>query len=312
MPLGDRAGAGLRDEPAEREVAERGLIALAEQIEQRGALREVVIGVRAVGGLGVQRPRSRRYSPHAAGATFGSRTSAAVASRCSASARRFAAVSASAAMSVAWSASNGGAPACRISSTRATASSTRCASQREPRAEHAHRPFVPLARLPAVGAVGFARAGEELARRIVAAADQVNLRERVEDGAGRLVELDRAAHVERAVQRVLGARQIAEPDADLPERGERDREPVAGAVRFVQRDAALGQRERLLVPVLQHHHVRLVAAHCGEHVVGLHHRRKALGVAQRRHAPRRSVPSCASEMLESEWTSARWRRSPAA
>src|SRR5205814_4875152 len=101
---------------------------------------------------------------------------------------------------------------------------------RETRAEHAHRPLVPLARLPSVRAVGCARAREELARRVVAAADQVNLRERVEDGAGRLVKLNRAADLERAVQRVLGAAEIAEAHADLPERRERDGEAVARPV----------------------------------------------------------------------------------
>ena len=103
----------------------------------------------------------------------------------------------------------------------------------------------------------------------------MDLRERVEDGAGRLVELDRAAHVERAVQRLLGPREVAEPDADLAERGERDGQAVARAVRFVQRHAALGERERLLVAVLQHHHVGLVAAHGRQHVVGLDERRRA-------------------------------------
>ena len=45
VALGDRARAGLGDEAAERQVAERGLVALAEQVEQRRALGEVVVGV---------------------------------------------------------------------------------------------------------------------------------------------------------------------------------------------------------------------------------------------------------------------------
>ena len=54
-------------------MAERRLIALAEQIEQRRALREVVIRVgRAAALARAAPPRSRRYSPHAAGATRGS------------------------------------------------------------------------------------------------------------------------------------------------------------------------------------------------------------------------------------------------
>ena len=85
------------------------------------------------------------------------------------------------------------------------------------------------------------------------------------------------------MQRVLGADQIAHADADLPERGQRHRQAVARAVGFVQRDAPLRQRERLLVAVLHHHHVRLVAADRGEDVVGVHQRGKALGLAQRAH-----------------------------
>ena len=72
MPLGDRARAGLGDQAAEREVAERGLVALAEQIEQRRALREVVVRVGArCRSCACSAPRRRRYSPHAAGATLG-------------------------------------------------------------------------------------------------------------------------------------------------------------------------------------------------------------------------------------------------
>ena len=85
------------------------------------------------------------------------------------------------------------------------------------------------------------------------------------------------------MQRVLRARQIAEPHADLSERRERDGEAVSRSMRFVQRDAALGERQRLLVAVLQHHHVRLVAADRGQHVVGLNQRGEPLGLPQRRH-----------------------------
>ena len=54
-------------------------------------------------------------------------------------------------------------------------------------------------------------------------------------------------------------------------------------MRFVQRDAALGERQRLLVVVLQHRDVRLVPADDGEHVVRLHHGREAFGLPQRGH-----------------------------
>ena len=52
---------------------------------------------------------------------------------------------------------------------------------------------------------------------------------------------------------------------------------------LVQRHAALGERERLLVAVLQHHDARLVAADRGEHVVGVHQRREPLGLPERGH-----------------------------
>jgi hypothetical protein len=111
----------------------------------------------------------------------------------------------------------------------------------------------------------------------------LNLRQRIEHRAGGFVELDRAANLERAVQRVFGAGQVAEADANLAERRQRDGETVARAVRFVQRHAALGERQRLLVAMLQHRHVGLVAADGREHIVGVHQRREALGLAERRH-----------------------------
>ena len=283
VALGDRPRAGLGDEAAEREVAEGGLIPLAEQIEQRRALREVVVRVGRRAVLRVQRaaqpqvlaPRGRR---HARIERVGGRREALLRlGQASGERQGF-----------------GGDERRlqRVEGRRAGREDVvgardrfveRAAAEREPRAEDAHRPFVPLAGLAAVGAVRLAGAGQELAGDLVAAANQVNLRQRVEHRAGRLVELNRAAHVERAVQRVLGAREVAEPHADLSERAERDGQAVAGAVRLVERDAALGQRERLLVAVLEHHHVRLVAADRGQHVVGVDERGQPLGVPQRRH-----------------------------
>ena len=70
VSLGNRARSGFGDEPSEREVAERRLIALAEQIEQRGTLREIVIrpgraaapwrALRRAGGGTRPTPRARR------------------------------------------------------------------------------------------------------------------------------------------------------------------------------------------------------------------------------------------------------------
>jgi hypothetical protein len=49
-------GAGFGDEPAQREVTERRLIAFAEQVEQRSALGIVVVRIGAAVRLGVERP----------------------------------------------------------------------------------------------------------------------------------------------------------------------------------------------------------------------------------------------------------------
>ena len=139
-------------------------------------------------------------------------------------------------MSVACSASNGGAPACRISSARATASSSAPRREREPRAEHAHRPFVPAAGLAAVGAVGVAGAAEEFARRVVAgrASDEsaraCRRRRRssrgTESGCGRRA---RGAALPRRASRSPSRTQI------WPSVAERHGQAVARAVRFVQR-----------------------------------------------------------------------------
>ena len=187
--------------------------------------------------------------------------------RCSASASVRARVNASAAISIACSASNGGAPAAEDIVGERHRLVERAFPQRQPCAEDADRPFVPVAGLAAVRAVGLDGPGQELARHLVAAAHQVDLRERVEHRARRLVELDRAAHVERAVQGVFGAGEVAEAHANLSERPERDGQAVAGPVRLVERDAALGERERLLVAMLEHHHAGLIAADRGQHVV---------------------------------------------
>ena len=133
-------------------------------------------------------------------------------------------------------------------------------------------------------AVGLARTLQAAAGLVVMAANQVNLRQRVEHRAGRFAhELQRAAHVERAVERLLGAPQIAEPHADLAERGQRDAQAVRRARLLLQLDAALGQRQRLIVAVLHHRHVRLVAADGRDDVVGVDHQREPLGLPQRGH-----------------------------
>ena len=116
------------------------------------------------------------------------------------------------------------------------------------------------------------------------ASDQVDLRQRIEDRAGRLAhELQRAAHVERAIERLFRAVEVAEPDTDLAERGERDAEPVRRAPVLLQLDAAFRQRPRLLVPMLHQRDVRLVATDRGQHVPGLDEHGQPLGLRERRH-----------------------------
>jgi len=122
---------------------------------------------------------------------------------------------------------------------------------------------------------------EVFAGALVRSAHQVNLRQRVEDGAGGFVELDRAAHFERPRQDLLRAFEIAQLHEDLPERRERDREPVAGRECLVQGDAALGECQRLLVLMAHERHVRLVVHDSGKHVVGLDGHRQPLALAER-------------------------------
>ena len=53
-------------------------------------------------------------------------------------------------------------------------------------------------------------------------------------------------------------------NADLSERRQRDGQAVPGRILFVQRDAALGQRQRLIVAMPHHRDVGLVAADNGD------------------------------------------------
>ena len=126
-----------------------------------------------------------------------------------------------------------------------------------------------MARLAAVGAIRIACPAQEIRCGVVAAPNQMNLRQRVEDCAGGFMELDGTPDLERPMQRFFGAVEVAEAYADLSERGERDGETMFRAVLFVKRYAAFGQGERLLMAVLHHHHIRLVAAHRSKDVGGV-------------------------------------------
>ena len=104
---------------------------------------------------------------------------------------------------------------------------------------------------------------------------------------------------ERAGEDLLGALEIAELHEDLSERGQCDREAVTRSERLMQRDAALGEGERLIVAMPHQRHVRLVVHDAREHIVGWdrHGERSPC----RSPAMASSVrPDCASSTADSE------------
>ena len=114
--------------------------------------------------------------------------------------------------------------------------------------------------------------------------NQMNLCKRVVHGAtGLAQELHGASHVQRPAKDLLGAQQVSHAHADLPERGQRDAETVGRAGFGLKRHAPLGERQRLVVPVLHERHVRLIPADDGDDVVCAGQDGEALGMAQRRH-----------------------------
>ena len=109
----------------------------------------------------------------------------------------------------------------------------------------------------------------------------MNLGEAV-DGATRLAQELHAPHVERPAKQFARAQQVSNADADLPERGKRDAETVRRPGSGLKRHATLGERERLVVPVLHERHVRPISADDGDDVVPALDG-ESLGMAQRRH-----------------------------
>ena len=99
--------------------------------------------------------------------------------------------------------------------------------------------------------------------------------------AGRLLELHRAADFQRAGQDLFRAIQVPELHQDLAERGEGDGETVTRAQRLVKRDAALGERQRLVVMVAHERHVGLIVDDAGEHVVCLYGHRQPFALPER-------------------------------
>ncbi len=156
------------------------------------------------------------------------------------------------------------------------------AAGRKPGGNHPQRPFVPPARVAAVSAERIGGAPQVLRRMLVVAAHQRHLRKRVVNRAGGLVELHRGPDVERAMQNRVGALEMAEANANLTERGERSRQARALADALVHRDGPLGEGQRLIVPVANQRHIRLVPVDHGEHVVGLNGGGEALGLAEGR------------------------------
>ena len=266
---------------SEREVAQRRLIPLAEQLEDVRALREVVMGCLRAGRLLADETANARNSPQLAGALRGSRRPSHASSRCSASRRR----------PVANQRFTGG----EVGLNRVARRDARRLRERvghrdrfveclSPRgqldAEYFQRPLVPAHGLRAVRTVRFAGEPQILVGAFVRAAHQMNLRERVEHRARRLVELDGAPDFERASEDLLGAFEVAELNEDLAERRECDGEAVTRSERLMQRDAALGERERLIVAMLHQRHVRLVVHDPREHVVGGNRHGETLALAQ--------------------------------
>ena len=95
------------------------------------------------------------------------------------------------------------------------------------------------------------------------------------------MKLHRAADVEGAVQRLLGAAEIPDPHVNLPQRRQRDAEAVRRAGLPLELDAALGQRQGLVVAMLQRGDVRLIAVNRRQDVASLHGDRQPLGMAHR-------------------------------
>ena len=282
MPIRGRFGAGLGGEASERELADRGLIPLADQLEHARALRDVVV---RLGGACLARAQVTAQAEELApGARRGARVEPGFHLRES-SLRFLDAIRGEQRLGGDQLGFDGFRRR-RVGGLGDLVGDGErfirpAAPRREPRADHAQRPFIPAAGVAAVGAVGLGGLAQILRGILVVAAHQRHLRERVVHRAGGLVKLHRAANIERAVQHLVGAIEVADAHADLPERGERHREARSLAEAFMEIHGALGERQRLLVAMANQRDVGLVPVHGREHIVGLQHRRHALGLAER-------------------------------
>ena len=129
-----------------------------------------------------------------------------------------------------------------------------------------------------VDAKGVPRLRKRVGTRVVIAADQMDLRDAVEDRAGGLVIEQGCPHGQRGIERLGRARQLSEPDRNLSQRAEGDGQAVARRILLMQRHGAFGQRQRVLVAMADHRDVGLIAARDRHHVVGLHGLREPFGL----------------------------------
>ena len=240
--LGLRLRARAARQPAERQVAQRALIAFADQLEHARALGDVVVRLRQPSGgpvaarrgcaeiLPTRRAwRARRCVRRPAKACFGFSCAIGRQQRFARDQIRL----------------NG------LGRRRADGGDfvgepqrffRGAAPRRELGLQHADRPFVPLAGLRAVSAVGFAGLAKVIAGRFVAAAHQRDLRERVEDRAGNFVKLNWSSDLQRAMEHLFGALELPKPAPESVQASPGEmRQAAAGADLFLQRGAALGQ-----------------------------------------------------------------------
>jgi hypothetical protein len=124
--------------------------------------------------------------------------------------------------------------------------------------------------------------------------------------------MKRTSDVERAIERVFGAFEVADANTDLSERCERDTKTVRRPRLLLQIDASLRKGERLLVPMLHQSDVRLVATYRRQDIERFDNDRQSFSLSQSRHGfvepaflrpgntrqrmNHREVPSIASRM----------------
>ena len=96
------------------------------------------------------------------------------------------------------------------------------------------------------------------------------------------MKLNGAADLQRSVEHFLCACELAEPHENLTERRERDRQAAAGAELFLQGRASFGERQGLLVTVLNQRDVGLVVTDDAENVLSLNGGGEPFGLTERR------------------------------